>query len=103
MMVFKPTTMSAVERVSSPVSSSPVAWGTGEVKSPATSSFIRSAQARMGTLILEDSFRATTMEARMEAAITARLMKMPKYVLARYSYFSAVTATLQPSVPFTGA
>ncbi len=83
MMVFRPATMAAVERVSSAVSSWPVAWGAGDFRSPSTSSFIRAAQARMGTLMLLDSFIATTMEARIEATITAILMTMPKYVSAR--------------------
>ena len=83
MMVFSPSTSSAVDRVSSAVSSRPLLWGTGDSRSPSTSSFIRSAQARMGTLILLDSFTATTMEARMEATITATLRNMPKYVSDR--------------------
>ena len=83
MMVFRPVTISAVERVSSAVSSCPFVCGTGADRSPATSSFIRPAQARMGSLMLLDSFRATTMEARMEAMITSTSMAMPKYVSAR--------------------
>ena len=83
MMVFRPFTISAVERVSSAVSSCPLTWGTGDSRSPSTSSFIRAAQARMGLLILLDSFRATTMEARMDAMITRILMTIPKYVSAR--------------------
>lgn len=83
MMVFSPVTISAVERVSSAVSSWPVAWGTGESRSPSTSSFIRRAQACMGTLMLLESFRATTMEAMMETATTSTLINMPKYVSAR--------------------
>ena len=81
--MFKPCTISAVERVSSAVSSWPVAWGTGEDRSPFTSSFIRSAQARMGTLILLDSFKATTIEARLAAMTTRTLRSIPKYVSAR--------------------
>ncbi len=83
MIVFRPFTSSAVERVRTAVSSWPWVSGTGDWRSPATSSFIRSAQARMGTLMLLDSFKATTMEIRMEATITATLMIMPKYVSAR--------------------
>ncbi len=102
-MVFSPLTMSAVDRVSAAVSSCPVAWGTGESRSPSTSSFIRSAQARMGTLMLLDSFSATTMEARMETRMTITLISMPKYVSARKFDLGDATATLQPSVPPTGA
>ena len=68
---------------SSAVSSRPVAWGTEDFRSPSTSSFIRSAQARMGTLMLLDSFKATTMDATIETKITRTLMRMPKYVSAR--------------------
>ncbi len=83
MMVFRPVTISAVAWVSSAVSSWPLVWGTGEFKSPSTSSFIRAHTARMGTLILLDSFRATTMEARMEATITRMLIRIPMYVSVR--------------------
>ena len=83
MMVFSPVTISAVERVSSAVSSWPLAWGTGDSRSPSTSSFIRLAQACMGTLILLESFSATAMEARMEATITSTLIRMPTYVSVR--------------------
>ena len=83
MMVFSPSTIAAVERVSSAVSSCPAVWGTGAFRSPSTSSFIRSAQARMGTLMLLDSFKATTIDAMIETTITSTLMRMPKYVSAR--------------------
>ena len=77
MMVFSPATISAVERISSAVSSWLVVFGTGDSKSPCTSCFIRLAQACMGTLILLESFRATTMEAAMEAIITRILRNIP--------------------------
>ena len=70
--------MSAVERVNSAVSSFPLAMGTGDSKSPSTNSFIRSTQFRIGTLIVLDNFNATTMEASIDAAITATLINIPK-------------------------
>ena len=83
MMVFSPVTMSAVDWVSWAVSSRLPVWGTGDFRSPATSSFIRSHTARMGLLMLVDKRRATAMEARAEAALTRMLMRMPTYVSVR--------------------
>ncbi len=83
MMVFKPVTMAAVERVSSAVSSWPLARGTGDFRSPSTNNFIRSAQACMGPLMLLDSFRATTIDAMIETTITSILMRILEYVSAR--------------------
>ncbi len=83
MMVFSPETISAVAWVSWAVSSRLAVWGTGDFKSPSTSSFIRWHTARMGLLMLVDSLRATAMEARAEAALTRMLMRMPTYVSVR--------------------
>ena len=82
-MLFSPDTMSAVARVSSAVSSWPLTWGTGDLRSPSTSCFIRWQQARMGLLIWLDSFRATTMEARPEATTTSTSTSIPAYVSLR--------------------
>ncbi len=83
MMAFRPCIISAVERVNSAVSSRPVAWGTGEDKSPSTSSFMRSAQARIGMLMLLDSFTATIIEARLAPIITSTFRNIPTYVSVR--------------------
>ena len=48
-----------------------------------------SAQARIGALILTESFRATTIDASMEIRITSTLIIMPKYVSFRGLFCAA--------------
>ena len=82
-MVPSPSTSEAVERTSMLVSSRPFATGTGVSRSPSTRSFIRSAQAFMGFLMLFARIRATTLEITMERAMTARFTAMAVYVVER--------------------